>query len=111
MYYFTWDNSLDTGIEIIDTQHKRIVDYINQLHIAISNKDETAIEEVFNHVINYTLTHFAFEEKMMEQAGYPHSDAHREVHRRFAELVRDYYRRLQHGEDISKNCNPICVFG
>jgi len=102
MHYFVWDQSLDTGIDILDTQHKRIVDYINQLHSAISKKDTAAIEEVFNHVINYTLTHFAFEEKMMEQAGYYHSEAHKEVHRKFAELVRDYHRRLHQGEDVAK---------
>lgn len=102
MDYFAWDRSLDTGIDVIDTQHKRIVDYINQLHSAISKKDRAAIEEVFNHVINYTLTHFTFEEKMMEQAGYCHCEAHREVHRKFTELVREYHNRFMQGEDVAK---------
>ena len=29
-----WDSKLDTGIDVIDHQHKRIVDYINDLEIA-----------------------------------------------------------------------------
>jgi len=30
-----WTNDLNTGIDVIDSQHKRIVDYINELERAI----------------------------------------------------------------------------
>ena len=32
MALLTWTPDLDTGIETIDSQHKQIVDCINQLH-------------------------------------------------------------------------------
>jgi hemerythrin len=102
MFYFVWDSSLETGIDIIDTQHRQIVDYINRLHDAIAANDKTVINEVLDQVVNYTLTHFTFEEQMIERAGYPHCAAHKEVHRVFTERVQDYRMRLAHGEDVAK---------
>lgn len=102
MFYFVWDSSLETGIDIIDTQHRRIVDYINQLYDVIAGKDQTAVHDILEQVVNYTLTHFAFEEKMIERAGYPHTEAHREVHRLFAERMQHYRARLEKGEDVSR---------
>lgn len=40
MTYFVWTSDLNTGIEIIDSQHRQIVDYINQIHDAIDRNDE-----------------------------------------------------------------------
>ncbi len=31
MDYLEWTKDLDTGVTVIDKQHRRIVDYINQL--------------------------------------------------------------------------------
>ena len=31
MAHIIWSNDLSVGIEIIDSQHKRIVDYLNEL--------------------------------------------------------------------------------
>lgn len=102
MFYFVWDSSLDTGIDIIDTQHRRIVDYINQLHSAITQNDHAAVREVLDQVVDYTMTHFTFEEKLMERAGYRHCEAHCEVHKAFATRVEEYRMRLARGEDVAK---------
>jgi len=34
MAHLQWTKDLNTGIDVIDTQHKQIVDYINQLYDA-----------------------------------------------------------------------------
>lgn len=102
MSYFTWDSSLETGIEAIDVQHRQIVDYINRLHSAIAESDDASVREVLEQVVDYTLTHFAFEEQMIARAGYRHLASHTEVHRVFAERVRQYQARMAQGEDVSK---------
>ncbi len=100
--FFTWDESLDTGIEVIDEQHKRIVDYINTLHTAIATKDKEAVSDVLDQLINYTVTHFSFEESLMEQHGYMHTDAHRKVHEMFTGRIQTYQKELNAGRDISR---------
>ena len=34
MAYLHWSSDLDTGIDVIDKQHQRIVDYLNELNTA-----------------------------------------------------------------------------
>lgn len=102
MFYFTWDPSMDTGIDIIDDQHRRIVDYINQLHDAINDKSKAEIEQILNQLIDYTVTHFTFEESLQAKAGYAHLEAHRKVHEAFTARIGDYKERFDRGEDISK---------
>lgn len=103
MQYFTWEPSLDLGIEIIDKQHRRIVDYINMLYDALSRHESAKVDDVLNQLVDYTVTHFAFEESLMAQAGYPYIEAHTNVHRAFTDRIHNYKTRLAKGEDIGKH--------
>ncbi|WP_139370463.1 bacteriohemerythrin, partial [Xanthomonas axonopodis] len=80
MALLVWQDDLNTGIEVIDHQHRRIVDMINQLHVAQTSLQQLAVAEVIDELIDYTLSHFAFEEELMQEAGYPFSQAHQRVH-------------------------------
>lgn len=100
--FFTWDSSLDTGIEVIDEQHKRIVDYINILHTAVSTKDLSAVPQVLDQLLDYTVSHFSFEESLMESHGYQHTAAHHKVHEMFTNRIRAYQQEMAEGKDISR---------
>lgn len=102
MFYFTWEPSFETGIDIIDSQHKRIVDYINALHEAMNAKQPAKVEEVLDQLVDYTITHFTFEESLMEKAGYLHFEAHKKVHEAFTNRILEYKQRYAAGEDVSK---------
>lgn len=95
-----WQEDLETGVDVIDGQHRRIVDMINQLEAARRAGVQATTMEVLDGLVDYTLSHFAFEESLMEQAGYPFSAAHRRVHEVFARRVQDYRLRFEAGEDI-----------
>ncbi|MGV7194913.1 bacteriohemerythrin [Xanthomonas axonopodis] len=101
MALLVWQDDLNTGIEVIDHQHRRIVDMINQLHAAHTSLQRLAVAEVIDELIDYTLSHFAFEEELMQEAGYPFSLAHARVHQVFGKRVGDYRLRFQAGEDVS----------
>lgn len=102
MFYFTWDASLETGIDVIDTQHRRIVDYINQLHDAVNTRNNALIGMVLKDLTDYTVTHFSFEEQLQEQAGYESIAEHKKVHDSFTGRIIEYNRRFEAGEDIGK---------
>ncbi|MCS3846888.1 hemerythrin [Xanthomonas campestris] len=86
---------------MIDHQHRRIVEMINHLQVAQTSLQRLAVSDVIDELIDYTLSHFAFEEELMEEAGYPFSHAHQRVYAVFAKRVGDYRLRFQAGEDIS----------
>ncbi|MEL1265291.1 bacteriohemerythrin [Pseudoxanthomonas putridarboris] len=100
MALLIWQEDLDTGIEIIDGQHRRIVEMINQLHVTQKSMERFAVAEVIDELVDYTLSHFAFEEELMEEAGYPFSAAHKRVHEVFTKRVSEYRMRFEAGEDI-----------
>lgn len=97
----TWTSDLNTGIDVIDDQHKSIVDYINELERAIERRDRAAIGHVLDELVDYTLSHFAFEESLQEEAGYKFSKPHKAVHDMLAKRVATYQQRHNDGEDIA----------
>lgn len=102
MSYWSWDSSLSVGIDVIDAQHRRIVDYINELDEARSSSDRDKVSEVLVGLVDYTRTHFAFEEDLMQQAGYPLSASHKRVHDVFTDQVARYVAQHEAGKDVTR---------
>ena len=98
MALLVWQAELDTGIDVIDQQHQRIVALINQLAEATGRDDQAAVLE---ELVDYTLSHFAFEEELLEESGYTFGPAHKRVHDMFVRRVGEYRMRFQAGEDIT----------
>lgn len=107
---FVWTEQLCIGIDVIDQQHRRIVEYINQLDEARSSgQSQEEIGWLINELVDYTISHFGFEESLQEDASYPFINAHKKVHELFAKRVAEYQVRLNKGEDISKELNSLLV--
>ncbi len=92
-----WVSDLDTGISVIDDQHKRLLSYINQL---AGDLDRASVGRVLADLVDYTVSHFAFEESLQEQAGYRHVKSHKDVHAKFIENVASFVQRYDNGEDV-----------
>lgn len=101
MSYIVWSDDLATGINVIDGQHKRIVHYINQLTDAKSLDAPDIVGDVLMDLVDYTLSHFAFEESLMDDAGYNAAAIHKRTHDAFREKIQDYQSRYKSGEDVS----------
>ena len=101
MAYLTWTWDLELGIPVIDTQHKRITEFINELDNACQtgNIDET--NHVMEGLLNYTITHFEFEESLQEKAGYPFLKAHRRIHEIFMKKIAELRARANSGENVA----------
>ncbi|GLS24585.1 bacteriohemerythrin [Marinibactrum halimedae] len=96
-----WSSELELGIPVIDSQHQRIVEYINSVEQA--NHDQEKMRIILNELIDYTISHFAFEESLMEEAGYTFAKAHKKVHQLFTRRVETFTTRLDAGEDITND--------
>ncbi len=101
MAHIEWYRDLETGIQVIDNQHKRIVGYINKLDDAGTSGNRDQIESVLTELVDYTLSHFTFEESLMEEAGYPFIKGHKRVHELFVKRVEGYVQRFKMGDDIT----------
>lgn len=102
-----WTSDLNTGIDIIDKQHMVIVDYINNLENAHLTKNKDAIKKVLDDLVEYTLSHFAFEENLQEEAGYKFCKPHKKVHELFIRRVDEYLERYKNGEDVTAEIHKM----
>ena len=101
MPHIEWTDDLNTNISVIDSQHRRIVDFINQLYDAQANHNKALADEVISDLVDYTISHFSFEENILEQANYPFVEPHKKVHQLFIKKVNQFVERSQAGEDVT----------
>ncbi len=81
----SWTPELSVGVERFDAHHRRLFTLVNKLYnVMRSGSRQSTLEEVFDELLDYTVYHFAAEEKAFELSGYPEAGAHRTSH---AELV------------------------
>lgn len=100
MGLITWDdNKYSVGIASIDAQHKQLVELINKLHEAMMKGSSKAIiKDVIAELMNYTKTHFTYEEELMQKFSYGDYETHKKTHASFVERVFDFQEKYLKGE-------------
>lgn len=107
MTHLVWSSDLDTGIPEIDRQHQRIVEYINTLYEQRSSPDRAALAQVIADTVEYTQSHFAFEEQLLVQAGYAFTSVHQKVHQLFIRRLSDIKARFERGENVADELHQV----
>ena len=100
MAQLIWQKSYNTGIHEIDMQHKEILSYVNQLDNARKLDSRADVKDVIKGMADYTISHFTFEEALMEQASYPFLGPHQHIHKTLIARVGNFAERFAAGEDI-----------
>ena len=89
---FPWNENFATGIEVIDFQHKQLIDLLNTLvgHLAFQ-AEAPALNQVLEDLKNYTVVHFATEEKIWHAyfANDPWAEWHKTAHSDFIAKVQE----------------------
>jgi hemerythrin-like metal-binding protein len=98
----TWDTSYETGDPSIDLQHRELLAIVHELEAAEADVHHSheAILRVLGHVMDFALSHFLTEERLMAQVGYP-SPAFDEMvdqHREFTSYSRLRVLEFRAGE-------------
>lgn len=97
-----FDDTLITGNEMIDTQHRELIDRINQLLESYENgNDKLAAIKMMDYLADYTEFHFSAEEKLQEEINYPGIKEHRQKHDELRKVVADLTRMLEEEEGPS----------
>jgi hemerythrin len=94
-----WNDSFSVGVTEIDTQHKNLVSYLNDLHFAMSQgKGNTILQSLLARLVAYTKVHFETEEKYMKQWNYPGYVYHKGEHEAFVKKVADFKAKFEGGQ-------------
>ena len=96
---FPWSEKYFVGVAFADVQHKQLVDIINRFHKAlVDNKGRVEVGRTLDQLIRYTQAHFAAEEKILQNCGYPDFPAHHTEHECLAYAVLEFHQRLMTNE-------------
>jgi hemerythrin len=88
MAFLEWNENLNVGVDSINDQHKKLVGMVNDLHDAIqSGQAADALGKTLDGLIDYTKTHFAYEEKLFADTSYADSAAHKAEHDKLTATV------------------------
>ncbi len=91
MLIFGWDKELESGIDIIDQQHKKMIQTANIFFIRYALKKEKEIEgakKELEFLHDYTLYHFQAEEAFQVECGYSGYLEHQAVHKMIAQKLK-----------------------
>ena len=95
---FEWKNSYSVGIASIDSQHQALFGIGAELYAAMSaGQAKASLTRVLDRLVQYTHTHFAFEERLMQQNKYPDFAAHKAEHDQLAAKVAAFQADLACG--------------
>lgn len=86
-----WGPNYMIGINLIDSQHKVLVDLINQLYDSFGSANNMkVIKKIIHELISYTEYHFGEEEALFKKIGYSDSKEHIQQHQRFVEKCKKF---------------------
>lgn len=100
MSQIAWTSEYEIGIDVIDQQHRRIVEYINKLFNLEDGYSQDEVDLIMLELVDYTCSHFAFEEELLEESGYDATEIHKQTHEAFTTEIHNLHDRLKKGEDI-----------
>ena len=98
--FIEWNARLILGIKLIDSQHEKLVQLTNNLHLACLKNREIAKRyfiETAREAVRYADYHFSTEEQMMLFLSYPDYQIHKKEHEGFVkEILRQIYMFSEH---------------
>lgn len=99
MALFEWSNQFCLGIGSIDKQHQKLINSINGLHHSmISEAGDENLSKILKELIDYTDSHFKYEEKLFQLHGYPLSEEHQKHHQELISQIVEYSNNFDSGK-------------
>lgn len=93
-----WSSQLETGVPLVDTQHKVLIEHINKLE-AMTRDPSTHqgdVDRLLQFLESYVANHFRFEEQCMHRYHCPSHEENIRAHAAFLEA----FGKLKHEYQI-----------
>jgi hemerythrin len=101
MALLTWNDGYSVKVKQFDDQHKKLIDMVNELHDAMKvGKGREVLEKILAGLIQYTVTHFANEERLMKLHNYPGYEQHKKELNLLTLQVSDEQKKYREGSAV-----------
>jgi hemerythrin len=99
MALIEWNAQLRLGIEEIDNQHKKLIELINDQHIAMKErKAKEIMSDIIDGLTEYSIVHFSKEEKYFDEFKYVNSFSHKKEHQSFIKKINEFKSNFDKGK-------------
>jgi len=101
-----WENKYATGIELIDGQHKQLVELTNELYLACFAGEEalsTVFKDAMSKMVEYVRFHFTAELKLLHEINYPDYHNHKKMHDDLVHDILDAAKDFNEGKRFVPN--------
>lgn len=94
-----WEDKYSVGIESMDSQHKKIIQLINNVFDELRGEGKHArLMEIIDGLVDYTHVHFKSEETIFEKFGYSETEEHKAEHKKFITQLADFKKGFEEGK-------------
>lgn len=108
-----WLETFEVGVRQIDDDHRAILALMRQIETAASEKDFALSDELLDDLLLVSEKHFAREEALLAEFGYPGVDAHRHYHGlllKRATEAKDVCKGLTARRGFKECCDELFAF-
>ncbi len=99
MTLLAWDKRLSVGLPSVDTQHKLLIEALNELHSGVMRGEPRNVTGLsLRTLLVYAHNHHASEEALMAKVDYPDLRQHQALHRELQQVLEAHLARLERGE-------------
>lgn len=111
MKKIAWSQDLSVGVAEIDEQHQLWIQRLNDVAAAIAaNLGPVQTAKTLAFLVDYTKLHFATEEKLMAERGYPGLPAQRAQHQELTATLQDLLRDFEEEGATQKLAETVNTF-
>jgi len=99
MPFIGWNDDLSVGVGMFDDDHKKLIDFINKLHVGLlAGEGISAMSFILDGLVDYTRVHFKREEDQMVKHGYPAYAEHKGEHEALVAKVASFQGQYKNGK-------------
>ena len=108
MPLIVWTDQMCVGVKLLDNDHKKLVLLINELNEGIeNNRDKQELDGVFENLVRFTRVHFAHEEQLLFETGYPAAAAHKQEHESMIQKIEALQARFRSGAPMAMHKDGV----
>lgn len=104
-----FDSRYRVGVQQVDLEHQKLFELAGRIHDSLALDVIVPMHEIrlaINELIKATESHFAHEELLMENSGYPNLESHRALHADLISRIRNFEAQVERAEQLT----PVDVY-
>ena len=101
-----WSEKYAIGIDVIDAQHRELVNLTNELYKACITSDAgigDVFKEAMRRMVEYVNFHFTAEMKLLEKIRFPDSQNHKKQHDQLVKNILEAVKGFNEGKKFVPN--------